>query len=83
MYSYTEEYIYQVSLNYDDKVRIDNMPSDEYDDTIYSIVYQWCEETFGEESGDRWYHMYVDAYDSDTYCFKYEEDRTWFMIRWG
>ena len=46
----------------------------------FGIMYDWCDETFGE---DMWYSEYKEVSDIDVYYFKKEEHRSWFLIRWA
>jgi len=78
---YIEEHIYQVRIYDTDRRKIDDSMNDPEKDAT-SEIWEWCEETFGEWHG-RWYHEYLEVEDADVYCFKNDEDRNWFVLRWS
>jgi len=77
---HTEEFIYQVSVFNEDIARIEEALDAETDAT--EEISRWCEESCGEIYVT-WYNKYEDSYGAETYCFKNEKDRNWFLIRWG
>lgn len=76
---FTEEFIYQVALYNDDRLKIEETLPDDIDP--YEVLWDWCFETFGN-GYDRWLHEYRESHDADLFCFKREEDRNWFVLRW-
>lgn len=77
---YKEEFVYQVALYHEDRTKIEAALSDNLDP--YDALWEWCEETFGEQY-EKWVHEYRESYDADMFCFRKEEDRNWFVMRWS
>jgi hypothetical protein len=75
---YTEEYVYQVILSAED---LDKIYGDMPDAPFTCPIYQWCEEQFGMDN--RWYNTFSEWSNSETFCFKREEDRTFFVLKWS
>ena len=80
MIVFNEQCIYQVLIDERDRQRLTTVVED--DEDVLESMWTWCEETFGVED-DTWYHMYTEFNDYDTFAFKYEEHRTWFLLKWG
>lgn len=76
---FTEEFIYQITLDNDDIERISVTVDDE---DSHTAMWTWCEETFGEEY-IRWRHEYCEIINCNIFCFTKEQDRSWFLLRWG
>ena len=80
MIVFNEQCIYQVFIDERDRQRLTTVVED--DEDVLESMWTWCEETFGFED-DIWYHMYTECDDFDTFAFKYEEHRNWFLLKWG
>ena len=52
------------------------------DEDSHTAMWTWCEETFGEEY-IRWRHEYCEIINCNIFCFTKEQDRSWFLLRWG
>lgn len=79
MQLYTEEFIYQVLFTYADREKL----SEKHKKDFYDIevdMFDWCDETFGEQE---WVNEYRESYDAHEFHFKKEEHRTWFIMRWS
>ena len=77
---YKEEFVWQVNLYYDDRLKIESTLQENVD--WAEALWEWCEETFGEQY-ERWVRDYRESYDCDLFCFLREEDRNWFVLRWS
>lgn len=77
MQSYTEQYIYQALVSSDEMDKIRDLNPDDF---ALDTLYDWCDNTFGENMWTNWAH---DMNDIEVFAFKLQEHRDWFILRWA
>jgi len=74
---YTEHFIHQVLLSDADIGKIIDLNPNDFG---LESVYDWCDQTFGE---NMWYSTFHEASDKEIFAFKDESHRDWFILRWS